>query len=522
MIKKKGGVVVVISTCLVLIAAIIALVWWKFNNKKGFCADYADRLYAFPAGESEEYKTEIREYLKSIYFENEQYAGFGKYGVMYAEHFTNACVLKEAIRLGDTETCDKIKTYYSSAGFGFFRNTADYIGYKYIMDKVNPGNCDYNKLLKEVKDANDNVYNESMRLMLFGRFFGNEYVLSEYDWYEYVKSELKEYDITSTDTEYIKKNSGYVCSDLIVAANYDVLDRIVTPEYKTFFETAKKIMEEDAQKGKLTPDDMMFFARAYYYVTGDKSLWLETEDDYFTIGSDDATTFDFQDFAQRDGIATKDHPEYDEKVRKLIREYAGGLKVKASDVLELIDTYYAVVLADSAGFEYDKEKVAAYIKKQAEYSASNSIIDNYSAIYSVLIAGIIDRIDVIPKEYVSYIDDALNDIDYSEASSLETLAPLLRVRLCIDPKYKVKKADYDKMKSLVGAYEKLCSESESYKLYLSEDYILYRMMLGMKIPDDCAEQFKKECFDGINLRFEDKDLEGYYYRMILKNIENGL
>ena len=160
--------------------------------------------------------------------------------------------------------------------------------------------------------------------------------------------------------------------------------------------------------------------------------------------------------------------------------------------------------------------------KNAFHKRINSSDYNYSAIYSVLIADIIDRIDIIPKEYVSYIDDALNDIDYSEASSLETLAPLLRVRLCIDPKYKVKKADYDKMKSLVGAYEKLCSESESYKLYLSEDYILYRMMLGMKIPDDCAEQFKKECFDGINLRFEDKDLEGYYYRMILKNIENGL
>lgn len=522
MIKKKGGVVVVISTCIVLIAAIIALVWWKFNNKKGFCADYADGLYKFPTGESVEYKTEIREYLKSIYFENEQYAGFGKYGVMYAEHFTNACVLKEAIRLGDIETCDKIKAYYTSAEFGFFRNTADYIGYKYIMDKVNPGECDYNKLLKEVKEAQDNTYNERIRLMVFGRFFGKEYVLSEYDWYEYIKSGLQNYDVNSTDEEYIKKNCGYVCSYLITAVKYEVFDRVITSEYKNFFESAKKVVEAEIKDGKMSTANIMDFAMAYYYVTGDKSLWLETEDDYFTVGSGDAEITDFQDFAQRDGIATKDHPEYDEKVRKLIREYVDGLEVKASDVLELIDTYYGVVLADFVGFEYDKEKVAAYIKKQAEYSASNGVIDNYSAIYSVLIADIIDRIDIIPKEYVSYIDDALNDIDYSEASSLETLAPLLRVRLCIDPKYKVKKADYDKMKSLVGAYEKLCSESEDYKLYLSEAYILYRMMLGMKIPDDCAEQFKKECFDGINLRFEDKDLEGYYYRMILKNIENGL
>ncbi|MCR5517790.1 MAG: hypothetical protein K6F17_04385 [Lachnospiraceae bacterium] len=512
--KKKTGIRIIIIAAALMIIAIAVVVYVTAFKKVKLNKDYVKETYDYDVKLSESDIENIRKALYKTYREDDIYAGFSGGNTAFGMNdLVNAAVLKEAVRIGDSEVISTISAYYEKdiGNDAFYNMAISRIVGKYDNE---------DKYVTEIKDAGFKINNITDALTA-ASYFLPEAISKQYDIKSITDAEYKKYDFSSYSSdlsEFENPEWNYKIWLLSCIYMYDLEDNYDTDAIKAWVEHYKSYIEECIQSGSLEKSDYVALntGRIYGMITNDYSMLKECSDEFFNTYDieygDDMTV---QMLMSNATYMIGDYPEYDKKVSKALHEYIADNDFGLREILSDTQTYYGLILCNLVGFEYNKDKVASYVQSILE-SEDRYISDTY---YAISIAKLIGREDLITDDCRDYVNHWLEvEEESGESSRYDTfiLSYYLQMKMVFEPDCDFDKDDIKKWKDLADKYSK-----EDKEAYESINYILLRRLLDMDVPDGFKDPFMKNIIDYENLYLNDEecwysDLYGFVYRYMIR------
>ena len=543
----KKRIIIVLSVTVLSIVVLIVII---MNRKQKFNVDYEKDLYVFLDKLDSKDKEVIRGELEKYYVERDGYAGFDysahetfdyKYEYEYAIYEQNKEIYKElydgakhaynfhhdyyqalmvAKRLGDDYAIDVFRDIYANRKHdSSIFDLGTYVSYVGIMKELG--------LASDLKMYFDDIDNhigdhESDGNLGFSDYisllevFDADMVDEKYHVRQQLDEELVKYHFNS---ENYSDNGECKCSFdtmLTLIELFGISDQYdfsyMIPYYKEY--------EEEFSSSW----DYRIFAYDYYRISGDNSILEPIEPLIFKNTAMDYNNIVSNAYSNNRYRIYK-HPEYDSEVKEALHNYVDSLKAPMTEQINAETTYYGVMLSNVSGFEYDKDKIANYLK---EYFTTIHYIEDgiwYRDVYVIKLASLLDRLDVVPDEYKKIVDDGISSMDFDNYEEWETYSEYLQLKLIFDPSYSVSLDQKNRMKEYVTRVPSKLKEStkdkEKLKYYIdticySRDYLFFQSILGMKIQSSHKELFKKNCgVQSIEDVYGIYDL--FYYYMLEKD-----
>ncbi len=388
---------------------------------------------------TEEEKKNINEYLAKGYIENTEYAGYCFGNLKEINYLDAGLICIAADMLDMEEEKQKLRDYYiyykdQNMGSMDYAYMYGYINIMHSLDIPYDREEMYKNLDRFYDSEKKNFGNDMVMTSYMCKLPEAEEIIERYNLKQGIKEAWEAFDFTVKGKKATEGINLIECAYLTHA-----LEEVDVTEALLWLDMWKEYYEGLDLSVYLS--DYFLWARAYEYLGEDTFGYYEKAMEYYK--SYKFSTFEGMVYDKRGDVDVQlrvyrlmdlgagTNKSLDESCQNAVKSKVASLKMDFE--YDVILTCHATMLANASGFEYSRDLIVEFFKRNVEKVRESNIRKNYNIIklcYAVRGLKETDSLSVIDREKYSKLVNAeikrtdMNNLDFDTADELKYLLEL--------------------------------------------------------------------------------------------------